>query len=209
MDKRAATKATAYVRIAFGLLILAAFVTQMVHSLRTGRSLVNFFSFFTIESNLMAAAILLVLGSRVLSGAKIGHRLAYVRGAVTLYMTITGMVFALLLSGLTQRLQTTIPWVNTVFHYLMPAVLLVDWLVLPPLYVLRLRQALVWLVFPVVYLCYTLIRGPIAHWYPYPFLDPSDGWFQVIAACASIAAGALLLTWLLVLRTQYRKSTHG
>ena len=33
-----------------------------------------------------------------------------------------------------------------------------------------------WLIFPIVYVVYSLVRGPIADWYPYPFLDPNlDG----------------------------------
>ena len=32
-----------------------------------------------------------------------------------------------------------------------------------------------WLIFPAVYLVYSLCRGPIADWYPYPFLDPDHG----------------------------------
>src|SRR5690606_27490606 len=119
-------------RIGFGLLILVAVAVQLMHTIQLDRSVVNFFSFFTIESNLLAAFVLLVVGFGALAGAKAHRTFAFLRGAATLYMVITGIVFALLLAGLEQRLQITIPWVNTVLHYIMPVVMLVDWLLFPP-----------------------------------------------------------------------------
>ena len=63
----------------------------------------NFFSFFTIESNILTA---IVLGVGALRDPR-GHGWQLFRGAVTLYMTITGIVYNLLLTntgvGLTRR----------------------------------------------------------------------------------------------------------
>jgi len=64
-----------------------------------------------------------------------------VRGAVTLYITITGVVFALLLSGLQESLDTHIAWVDFTVHKLIPLVLVVDWLLDPPRHHLVLRPA--------------------------------------------------------------------
>lgn len=195
----------AYLRIGFGLLSIVAFVAQMSYTLERGGSLVNFFSFFTIQSNLLAATILLIAGFGALLSAKANLQFAFIRGAVTLYMVITGIVFALLLSGLEQRLQVTMPWVNMVFHQLMPVVMIIDWLVFPPRSVITFRRALLWLLFPAAYLAYTLVRGPFVNWYPYPFLDPPQvGWPYVIVTCIAIAIGAAGLAWLLALRTKRR-----
>lgn len=195
----------ALLRIGFGLLILAAFVAQITHTIGRGGSLSNFFSFFTIESNLLAAFVLLVVGVGMLAGKKARPQFAFIRGAMTLYMVITGIVFALLLSGLEQRLQVTIPWVNMVFHQLMPIVVLLDWVLFPPKFTFKFRHTIWWLVFPLVYLVYTLVRGPLVDWYPYPFLDAQEvGWLYVIVTCVAIAIGAAGLAWILALRTRYR-----
>lgn len=195
----------AFLRIGFGMLILAALVAQIIRSIEQGSSISNFFSFFTIESNLLAAVILLVVGIGALVGKKARPQFAFIRGAMTLYMVITGIVFALLLSGLEQRLQTTIPWTNMVFHQLMPVVVLLDWVLFPPKFAFKLRHAIWWLAFPLAYLLYTLIRGSLTGWYPYPFLDVSQtGWLYVITVCVGIAIGATVLAWLLALRTQHR-----
>ena len=85
----------------------------------TTGSLVNFFSFFTIESNLLAIVVLLVGG--VLDPQS--ERWAYVRGAATLYMVITGIVYAALLAN--EEVGLTAAWVDSAMHQVTPAVLLV------------------------------------------------------------------------------------
>ncbi len=59
-----------------------------------------------------------------------------------------------------------------------------------------------WLVFPAAYLAYSLVRGSITGWYPYPFLDPGagGGYSEVAAYSAAVlivivAAGAVLRRW--------------
>ena len=200
MDKR---NLVAYLRIGFSLLVAAALAVQVYSTLEQGRNLLNFFSFFTIQSNIIAGVVLLIVGAGTLLNVKANRQFAFIRGAATLYMVITGIVFALLLAGLAERLQLTVPWVNMVLHYLIPIVMLVDWLLFPPKFKFSLQHTILWLAFPLVYLAYALIRGSIVNWYPYPFLDPPQvGWASVIVTSIAIAIGAAGLAWLLALRTQ-------
>jgi hypothetical protein len=191
-------------RIGFGVLALVAIGVQLITTVQNGNSVVNFFSFFTIESNLLAAVVLLIVGFGALAGVRARRTFAFIRGGATLYMVMTGIVFALLLAGLEQRLQVTVPWINIVLHYIMPVVMLVDWLLFPPKFRFSFKQVLFWLIFPLAYLIYSLVRGASVGWYPYPFLDVSQtGLWQVIVVCACIAIGATGLSWLLALRTRY------
>ena len=91
-----------YGRIFFGLLVAAAVVVQFFDGLQQGRDLINFFSFFTIQSNVIAAIVLLVVGFGTLAHKKATPQFAFLRGAATLYMVMTGIIFALLLAGLQQ-----------------------------------------------------------------------------------------------------------
>ncbi|MBI5906876.1 Pr6Pr family membrane protein [Candidatus Saccharibacteria bacterium] len=185
-------------RLFFAALTFVAVITQFlnIHQ-RPNFSELNFFSFFTIESNIFAAAIFALTGLVLLVNKK-DDKWVMLRGAATLYMVITGIVYVLLLSGLEESLQTTLPWVNTVLHYLMPAVVLADWLVAPANRHINFKKALVWLGFPVAYVIYSLIRGPVANWYPYPFLNPTEhGYLSVGITSAAIALFALGITWLL------------
>ena len=65
-----------------------------------------------------------------------------------LSIAATGIVFALLLSGLQEELQTAVPWVDFVVHQLMPLVLVADGVLLRVLLLGILRTAaalaLVW-----------------------------------------------------------------
>jgi hypothetical protein len=165
-----------------------------------GRSVTDFFSYFTIQSNLFAAIIFLWISLKPNPKGTEQRRLL-VRGAAVLCMTITGIVYGLLLSGLHAQLQTTIPWVNTVLHRIIPVVLIVDWIIEPSGQELTFKKALVWLVYPFAWLAYTMIRGSLIGWYPYPFLEPTQpgGYGSVVGHIIGITLGATILIWLLVM----------
>lgn len=161
-------------RWVFGPLALIAMAANFEHSVvGDGFDPVSFFSYFTIISNLFAAALLPY-------GAWPGtapHDL--LRGAATVYMAITGLVYGLLLASYPVAIPA---WINTVEHRIMPVVIVLDWVLDPPRRRIPYRRAALWLAFPIVYLCYTELRGPLADWYPYPFLDPRIGGYGRVAA---------------------------
>lgn len=159
----------------------------------------NFFSFFTIQSNIIAALVLL-WGALRDQSQPTPLRVDLVRGAAVTYMTITGVVYGLLLSDLQEQLQTTIPWVDVVLHRIIPLVMVFDWLIDPPDSSITIRDGLYWLIYPLLYAIYTLVRGPFVNWYPYPFLDPNKvGGYGVVALyCVGITVGALLFVSLVV-----------
>jgi hypothetical protein len=172
-------------RVAAAALGIAALVAA--NSERTG-SVANFFSFFTIEANVLAVVVFAVGG---LVDPR-STRWAYLRGAVTLYMVITGIVYAVLLSDIPVGLSS--PWINTVLHRVLPLLILLDWLVRPPWPKVSYRAALGWLAFPLAYFAYSLIRGPAARFYPYPFLDPRPhGYDHVVGYAVVLALGMAVL----------------
>ncbi len=183
------------VRIGFGLLILAAIGFMVWTLIDEGVfNPLNFFSFFTILSNLLAMAVLLEGGRRQLAGDAPLPDLW--RGAAVVYMTVTYLVFAVLLRDLQEELQTHVAWVDSVLHRVAPVVLMVDWLIEPPHRPIPFRRALVWLGFPLVWTAFTLIRGAIDGRYPYPFLDPANGGYGVVALyCAGIFVLFLAVVW--------------
>lgn len=189
-------KAVAALRSGIGLLVLAAVGTQLVLHVRSGYNIVNFFSYFTNLSNLFAAVVLLMGGLATFSRREAPADLA--RAIALVNMAVVGVVFAILLRNV--DLGDLRPWVNTVLHYLMPCVVVIDWLLLPPKARLGLKPLLLVLVFPVLYIGYVLVRGSLVNWYPYPFLNPLNvgGYGGVamyvvgIALAFVVATGALL-----------------
>lgn len=184
MDRRALI---ALYRAAFGILTIAAIATQLLDLAGRGvLDALHYFSYFTIDSNLIAVAVFLAgaIGWRRRSSP----RMDFLRGASVVYMAVVGIVFSLLLAN--TDVDTAIPWVNFVVHELMPIAVVVDWLLVPPAGGLTLRQGLTWLAFPAVWLAWTLIKGPIVGKYPYPFLDPANGGYGTVAVyCLVILVG--------------------
>ncbi len=182
-------------RALFAALTLAALLVQYLHSrANPGFNAVNFWAYFTNLSNVLAAAVFLWGALRPPAPASAAR--GFWRGVAVLAMTLTGLLFTLLLSRLD---VLVLPGVNVVVHYVMPAAVLADWLVDPPATWLTLRANLRWLAFPFVYGVVTLIRGHFVRWYPYPFLSPAAvGYGGVALYSAGILAGLIILTWVLV-----------
>jgi hypothetical protein len=194
-------------KLLFAALVLIAVIVQLLSvSQKANFDTVNFFSYFTIESNIFAAFIFLVSALVMLAGSQL-RNLNIWRGAATTYMTITGVVYALLLSGQAAAVQVTLPWVNLVLHYIFPVVVLADWFIDRPSSPISYKKSLTWLVFPVAYLFYSLIRGPIINWYPYPFLNPGNGgYLKVFITSIGISIFSLLLCLLLAKTTPKLRS---
>lgn len=182
----------ALVRLGFAFLTIAAIATQASSLIGDGVfNPTRFFLFFTILSNLLATAVFLEGGRRQLRGAAPVPDLW--RGAAVVYMTVTFIVFAVLLRGLQEELQTNIVWVDTVLHRVMPVAVMADWLIEPPHGRLELRRVLwPWIVPPVAWTSLTLVRGALDGWYPYPFLDPANGGYGSVALYVTGILGLLL-----------------
>lgn len=155
-----------------------------------GFTVPNYFSYFTIVSCLGASAVLFSEGM----GRRVDARW---RGGVTLMMTVTMVVYVVLLSGLvftiTEPSEVRL-WVDVVLHYLGPLVVLVDWVADPPTSGIDGRTMLWWLSFPAAYLGYSLIRGLVVGWFPYPFIDPAIvGWGGVVTWSVAITVAVVAM----------------
>ncbi|MFO7651156.1 MAG: Pr6Pr family membrane protein [bacterium] len=155
----------------------------------------NYLSYFTIQGNLLAAA---VLAWGAIRPTPSSATRAILRGAAVLYLLVTGIVYGVLLSGLE---YSVVPLVDTILHRVSPVVLALDWLIDRPGRAITLRRATLWLAYPLVYLAYTLLRGLATGWYPYPFLNPGRvGGYDVVAAwCGALALGIVALAGLVLL----------
>lgn len=159
---------------------------------------INFFSYFTILSNLGAIVVLGALALRPRLVAD--ERFMILRGAVTVYMIITGIVYNLLLAPQAADVSTELRWVNSIVHFIGPVVVAVDWFIDRSPIEPTVAQAATWLIFPAVWLVYTMIRGPLADWYPYPFLNPDlESVGTIIVTCIGIlvafVAVSAILRW--------------
>lgn len=201
----------AILRIAIALAVSCAIAAQISFSLQArGASLQNLLSFFTIESNLIAAVAFLIAGVMMLRAPGEPERLTMLRGASTVYMITTGIVYVSLLSGSEAAMDSTIPWVNLTLHYIMPCVLALDWIIFPSNIHWPYARVLVrWLAYPFAYLIYSVVRGARTGWYPYPFLDPASGsgYGSVLITAAVITVFVALIS-LAVIWYGKRSTSH-
>lgn len=182
-------------RVAVAALVVSAEIYLIV---RLGEDFTpsNHFSYFTVLSNVFAAVVLAIGVVRPAPDA--------VRGAAVLYMTVTGVVYAVLLRGVD---VDTPAYANWILHVVVPLLVIVDWLLAPPRGALGVRQTATWLAFPVAYLVYTLLRGPIVDWYPYPFLDPGeDGYGAVAVSSVFVAVVVAVLAAAVVVVGNWRRA---
>ena len=186
-------------RLLLAAAILVAIFYQLAQFTGTGVSVVTYLSFFTVQSNLIAAAVLLWNGVWPARGEPTLAR-DLVRGAAVLYLAITGVVYALLLSAYNAQVNGALLWINLLHHYIAPLAVFIDWLIDPPGPALTFRRALLWVVYPLIYLTYTLLRGARIDWYPYPFLDPAavGGYGGVAVFSLMTLVGALVFVGVLV-----------
>lgn len=179
-------------RIALFVLVVVALTVQFMDSKdNAGFSPVNFFSYFTNLSNILGACVFLYCAVK----RDRTETVELIRGAAVVYLTITGIVYNTLLLN-ADELGIVVPWVNNVIHRIFPLVVVIDWLVDPPRSRLKLDRTMWWLAFPIVYVAYSLIRGPLVEWYPYPFFDPDKvgGYGGVAAYSVGIALAFVLVT---------------
>lgn len=204
------------VRLLVALLVVAALVAQLSRSISNAMDrgsgewtvTANFFSFFTVLSNVFSVIVLVILGIVGLTRRSAAPpstpstALTFAHASVMTYMIVTGVVYNTLLRGVALPQGTTVVWSNEVLHVVGPLFLLVDLIIgtWPPR--LPWRAVLGILVFPVLWIVYTLVRGPLvtnpvtgaAWWYPYPFLDPHviGGYAGMVPYILGIAVGLAL-----------------
>jgi hypothetical protein len=98
----------------------------------------NFFGFFTIQSNLILAAVYLL---SALAPRALGEPTrSLVRAAATTYIVIVGIVYATLLAPFEEAGGVPLPWANVVLHVVTPVYGIVDWLLFRDRVRLRLDQ---------------------------------------------------------------------
>jgi hypothetical protein len=208
------------VRIAGAALVVAAIVGQLITSYGywttvsgitdVSTQVVNFVSFFTIDSNILTVVVFLIGAVCLIKGESPEPRWVSVgRASVTAYMATTGIVYNLLLRGIELPQGSTLAWSNEVLHVIAPILMVLDWLFAPGRNRLEWKTIWIIVIFPVVWAVYTMVRGPLVYdavsdkdyWYPYPFLNPiiaplgyvSVAFYVVLIAAIIGGVGALVI----------------
>jgi len=165
-----------------GALALAALALQYVLLMQLTRDTIGvamgtlrFLTYFTILSNIAVALVALAAAM----GRSGFFAQARVRGAVALYIGVTGSIYFFILRHLWQP-QGAQWWADTGLHYAVPLAYWAWWLTCVPHGALRWRDVAGWLLFPLGYVIWVFVRGAWVGEYPYPFIDVGQlGWARV------------------------------
>lgn len=145
--------------------------------------IIEFLSYFTIETNTVIAFVLTVFCTqpqteRFLTGTT-------VKSALVVYVIVVGAVYELLLRHLwhPQGMQLL---ADALLHDAIPLLYTLYWLVFLPKGRLRWSLPRSWLVYPIAFFIYSMIRGVAFGIYPYPFINAAQLGFARVSMNAMI-----------------------
>ena len=145
----------------------------------------NVFAFFTIESNLLVGVTSALLAADPARGST-PFRVARLTGVTAI--AITFVVFHTVLRGL-EELHGLAVVSDAFVHTVVPVLAILGWVGFGPRGHASLRVAAWTTAFPVAWCAFTLVRGEVVGFYPYPFIDvAANGYALVTVSCLLVAA---------------------
>ena len=90
--------------------------------------------------------------------------------AIATYITIVGIVYNVILRPLWDP-QGWQKIADETLHSITPAIFILYWITLVDKRGLNWKNIFSWMIYPIAYLVYTLLRGEFTGRYPYPFVD--------------------------------------
>ncbi|MGB8191201.1 MAG: Pr6Pr family membrane protein [Chitinophagaceae bacterium] len=158
------------IALLFAILVWFAVIAQLVLMINNrkapiGETIIRFFTFFTILTNIIVAVYLTAQSFRSKRFTAPGTLTA-----VTVYITIVGLVYQVILRPLWSPtgLQKI---VDELLHTINPLLIILFWYLFEEKRKVKYWQIIGWLLYPVVYVIYVFIRGNISGFYPYPFIN--------------------------------------
>lgn len=160
-----------------------------------GTRVVRFFSYLTIWSNVLVAwsALTLALGrdrdTRLWRALRLDAVVICLGGGIVHFFFLRPLLD---LDG----------WdlaADKLLHVVVPVLAVVGWVRFGPRGRATTADLGPFLVLPVFWLGYTLVRGAFVDWYPYPFIDVGEHGYGVVALnCLGVSLLMLLIAWIAV-----------
>ena len=166
--------------------------------------LMSYFSYFTIITNTLAAIVLTYAADTRPSRCRAFFLQPWVASGIAVSIIVVGAAYSLLLRQLWQ--PEGLQWLaNEVLHDVMPVLYALYWWFYVPKGVLRWSHVGLWMLYPLVYFAYILLRGHLLGVYPYPFVDVEKlGYAQTFINASGILAGFVAVALLVVAVDRWR-----
>lgn len=180
--------------------IVAQFILMLLNrQVGVFETIVRFFSFFTILTNILVALFFTV---SVFKTNKSPFNIFLKKGtltAITAFILIVGLVYQIALRDIWNPtgLQRV---VDELLHTIIPLFMLGYWSRNIKRDELRLKPIFLWLLYPVFYLIFVFVRGHFSGFYPYPFLNVSEiGYENTLLNIAIIFGTAIVILTILII----------
>jgi hypothetical protein len=159
--------------------------------------IIRYFSFFTIISNLLVAICTTTLVFRPVR-LKSFFSQPKNQTAIVLYILIVGIVYNVILRSLWQPKGMQLV-VDELLHSVIPILYFIYWLLFVPKQQLEWSSFWSWLILPLVYLAFILVRGSFSGFYPYPFLEVSKlGLDRVLLNSGGLTVAFFIMSLILI-----------
>ena len=166
--------------------------------------LLSFFSYFTVLTNTLVAVVLTCEWTSRESAARRWFLQPWVSSAIAVSIVVVGLAYSLLL----RHLWLPEGWqflADELMHDVMPLLFLAYWWWCVPKGTLRLRHLGLWVIYPLVYFAYSLLRGHELAVYPYPFIDVGTlGYPQVFLNAGGLLAGFVVIALIMIALDRWR-----
>jgi hypothetical protein len=158
----------------------------------------EYFSYFSIQGTLIAAAMLAYTGWLAWKGTPEKKWVTIARVSTTTYIVVIALVYNALLRGSAGDVRDAgyawpvVP--NEIIHVWAAVIILLDWLLIAGASQVRLRAALWVAAYPLAWLVFCITRGMLDGWWAYWFLNPNEpggvpGMLQYIAGITVLMIG--------------------
>ena len=147
--------------------------------LTTPVRIIRFFSFFTILSNIVVAGVATALA---INPERNGRVFRVLRLDSLVMITVTGLIYSIVLAGLYTIDGVGRNLANDGLHYVTPTLTVLAFVVVGPRLRWRVPEVFGALVLPMVWVAYILLQGVVTKWYPYPFIDVNELGYAMVAA---------------------------
>jgi len=168
--------------------------------------IIRYFSYFTILTNLLVAICCTALLTNRNSKIKSFFSRQNTLTAVAVYITVVGLVYNSILRFLwnPQGLQ----WiVDELLHSVIPLLFIVFWLLIVPKGKFQWKNVLAWLLYPLIYLVFVLLRGLPSSFYPYPFIDVDKiGYYKTFINSSGMLLAFLAVAIIFLIINRFKKN---
>jgi hypothetical protein len=184
--------------LAWAGLLIQLYLTLTSRKLPLAETIVRFFSYFTILTNLLVALYAAFRLLKPYSRLSTFFSTPSASTALTLHICVVGIVYNTVLRNLWSPEGLSVV-ADELTHLIVPLAFLIYWLLFVPKGGLKLKDSFSWLIYPALYFVWVIIFGSLSGFYPYFFVNVSElGYSKVFANSGMLLVGFFLLAVLFI-----------